>query len=410
MHDIIRTNHTSFDTAPVTDIHLVELHDRATKEKWMHMWQLEINGDTDEDHENLYKDNSRYFSAIEEGKEVGFIRLLNKTEKFTRYCDEEVWDIDSFLVLPEHRSKGVCRKMIKLVIAEYPVKMMHMSDWMFVENIDYYGSLGFTFGKIQRSDDEFDDICWSFHHSFKEIATEKLGVPDMDIQYVDDERGPRFVLSGDESESDDEASEIIRKVFGSTVELSDPPEITLQEVTDPEAKRNWISKYIKDYCPALTKYERSRFEDFWSECSSYRYFSAISNGHELGFVGIADIAVEFDGLYKGEVQKISMFYVLPEYRHKGVLREMLRSILSPEHNVKCLSIAPKLFSKHKKYFRALGFTYSHVTPFLGMTEAYVNSFKQYGKKWLRRLNWFVEECNAGRDPEKLEWVDSKHKK
>lgn len=410
MDDIIQTGHTKFDTVPVIDIHLVELHDRAMKKKWMYMWQLELNGDAKVDHDDLYQSNSRYFAAIENGQEVGFIRLLNKTEKFVRYYDKEVWGIDSFLVLPEHRSKGVCRKMIKLVIANCDAKMMHTTDWMFVENIDYYGSLGFTFGKIQRSGDEYDDVCWSFHHSFKAIAAEKMGLSNLDFKYEDDERGPRYVLSGDESESDDEVSEVIRKVFGSTVELSNFPEITLQEVTGQKAKRNWISKYIKDYAPALTKYEHSRFEDFWTECSSYRYFTAISKGYELGFVGIADSASEFDGIYAGEVQRISMFYVLPEYRHKGVLREMLRRILAPEYNVKCLSIDSELFGKHKKYFRSLGFTYSHIAPLLSMTDAYINSFKQYGKKKLRRLNWFLEECNAGRDPKKMEWIDPKRKK
>jgi GNAT superfamily N-acetyltransferase len=85
---------------------------------------------------------SRFFVALENGAEMGYIRINEKSEgRGPEYAG--VWSISDGLVKKPYRSKGVFRALIQHVVDNFNVHMINIELDRALDCYDYYTSLGF---------------------------------------------------------------------------------------------------------------------------------------------------------------------------------------------------------------------------------------------------------------------------
>lgn len=92
--------------------------------------------------EYLTEKDSRMFVAVENGIEIGYVRINNKSYLGIQY--EGVWSISDGYVMKSFRSNGVFRNLIEYVLENFNVQMINIELERVKKNYDYYSSLGFT--------------------------------------------------------------------------------------------------------------------------------------------------------------------------------------------------------------------------------------------------------------------------
>lgn len=146
---------------------LIEIHLLAEKRKWQNRFIKAY------DYEVRTSDqifgsssNVRFFVAKENGRELGFIRINNKTSFFKDEIEGEVWNAADAYVKPPYRSKGILNKMLKEVIAKHQFKMCCLVPELFAAHSDYYKQLGFS--KAVKGKDR--GLIWLFHQDIEHLA------------------------------------------------------------------------------------------------------------------------------------------------------------------------------------------------------------------------------------------------
>ena len=145
---------------------LTEIHLLAEKRKWQNWFEKAYNRYELRRSDEIFGERVRFLVAKENGKELGFIRINNKTAFFKDKIEGAVWNAADAYVKPPYRGKGVLKKMIEEVIAKHEVKMCCLVPELFSAHSAYYKRLGFI--KAVKGQDS--GLIWLFHKDIAHLA------------------------------------------------------------------------------------------------------------------------------------------------------------------------------------------------------------------------------------------------
>lgn len=100
---------------------------------------------------DMYDINVRYFVAILNNKEAGFISIGNRTMMWSDFYDGEVWSASFALVKKPYRNKMILKRLLSYVIENCNVRMAYIEELRYEMNYLYYQSLGFV--QVIKTDD-----------------------------------------------------------------------------------------------------------------------------------------------------------------------------------------------------------------------------------------------------------------
>jgi GNAT superfamily N-acetyltransferase len=125
-------------------------------------------------------------------------------------------------------------------------------------------------------------------------------------------------------------------------------EIVLTEVQKLAEKMKWLERFQKSYSGGQAKTTNKFFEN------SCKFLVAKSNGKELGYIRIIDRTSELRKFGAADTWSVSEAYVKPAYRNQGVLRKMLKVVIS-DYKTKLIRIETERFEANYSYYETLGF-------------------------------------------------------
>jgi GNAT superfamily N-acetyltransferase len=134
-------------------------------------------------------------------------------------------------------------------------------------------------------------------------------------------------------------------------------------------KQKWQQRFCDSYRGGLRPVTNAVFGP------TVRFYVAIDDDKELGFMRINDKSAFYKDRPDMEVWSISDAYVKPKYRGNGVLREMIAQAVR-DLNVRMFYIETERFKAYRAYYSTLGFTYSYTVDEGSMTWAFLGSFMQ----------------------------------
>jgi GNAT superfamily N-acetyltransferase len=119
---------------------ITKLYDKVN---WIKRFKLNYSGKVTID-SKIYGSGCRYFVAILDGKEVGFIRITNYTEMWAHVYNGIVWSASDAYVKKQYRNQHVLRRLLKYVIDHCHVKSAFIEVELYAAYYSYYRTLGFT--------------------------------------------------------------------------------------------------------------------------------------------------------------------------------------------------------------------------------------------------------------------------
>ncbi|MBN36589.1 MAG: hypothetical protein CMM46_17785 [Rhodospirillaceae bacterium] len=93
---------------------IVEIESLAEKRKWQKRFAKAYTLGEVRISDQTFGDNVRFFVAVKDGNELGFIRINDKTNQFDIDDDTQVWNAADAYVKPAYRSKGVLKELLKV--------------------------------------------------------------------------------------------------------------------------------------------------------------------------------------------------------------------------------------------------------------------------------------------------------
>jgi GNAT superfamily N-acetyltransferase len=147
-----------------------EIHDLRARRRWHERFRRAYDGECAPFNLSMISGNVRFFVASKDGKEVGYIRIDDKSNIFAGIANAPVWNIGEAYVKPGYRSKGVLRALIQYVVEHCNVEMLHIDIDRYVENAAYYRALGFN--RIQKGSGL--QLVWIFRQQFADFVS-KIG-------------------------------------------------------------------------------------------------------------------------------------------------------------------------------------------------------------------------------------------
>ncbi|WP_037306884.1 GNAT family N-acetyltransferase [Ruegeria halocynthiae] len=149
-------------------IEIEEIFELSEKRRWMKKFLSSYKGESVAMNEEMFGSNVRFFVACEDGKQLGFIRINDKSAFFERYTSEPVWNAADAYVKTAYRSKGVMGALLRHVVANCNVKMTHIETARLASNEEYYRQLGFTYHYPVKD----GRLSWAFVEGIKETVIE----------------------------------------------------------------------------------------------------------------------------------------------------------------------------------------------------------------------------------------------
>jgi len=129
-----------------SEIEITEITKLAEKLKWMSYFKRSYSGEMrDLGISNYDPEKSLIFLAKLANKEIGFIRITNKTNKFKDYYNGQVWSIAEVYIKPPYRGKSVCKKLMQYVLKNNHVKSILLESDRYESNKYFFNQLGFSF-------------------------------------------------------------------------------------------------------------------------------------------------------------------------------------------------------------------------------------------------------------------------
>jgi hypothetical protein len=116
----------------------------AEKTKWIKRFKHHYSGNLTVIDSKIYGTGCRYLVAVLDGEEVGFIRITNYTEIWSKWYDNIVWNASDAFVKKQYRNQHVLRRLLKHVINHCHVKSAFIEVERYVAYHSYYRSLGLT--------------------------------------------------------------------------------------------------------------------------------------------------------------------------------------------------------------------------------------------------------------------------
>jgi ribosomal protein S18 acetylase RimI-like enzyme len=144
----------------------IELQRLADKRKWqekfVRSYKLGLTPLSDE----IFGENVKFFVAKKNGKELGFVRINNKSKFFGSDLGFDIWNLTDAYVKPQYRNKGVLKEMLQFVIANQSVKMCCLDPQVFKQNSKYYWNFGFT--KVVNGNRS--GLTWLLHKDIADLV------------------------------------------------------------------------------------------------------------------------------------------------------------------------------------------------------------------------------------------------
>lgn len=125
------------------EIVLIEVERLAEKMKWLERFQKSYSGGQAKTSSKFFSGNCKFLVAKAEGKELGYIRIIDRTSELSKFGATDAWSVSEAYVKPAYRNQGVLRKMLKVVISDYKTKLIKIETDRFEANYSYYETLGF---------------------------------------------------------------------------------------------------------------------------------------------------------------------------------------------------------------------------------------------------------------------------
>lgn len=138
-------------------VEIREIDNIKEKRKWMEYFLKDYSGGVLPLNPHMFGIMCRYFVGRVDGKDVGFIRITNKTEHFKKYFNGEVWNASDAYVKKPYRGNSILRQMIEYVMTNHKVLSVRMETERLEKSQRYYKSLGFNY-------------AWSFDNGELAIA------------------------------------------------------------------------------------------------------------------------------------------------------------------------------------------------------------------------------------------------
>lgn len=125
-------------------MNIKEIHKMSEKDKWFDQFRKAYTGGcVKKMGSTAYDENrSRFLVAVENGKEMGFVRLTSAVSLNSSFSG--VWELSEAYIKPPYRGNGVLRDLLIHAIDFYNVQMVHITQDRYEDNLQYYHSLGFT--------------------------------------------------------------------------------------------------------------------------------------------------------------------------------------------------------------------------------------------------------------------------
>lgn len=174
----IDTSQVELDTRPATNVTLTEIQDLSTKQKWLRLFLLEVFENADEERDEHYSSDFRFFEAVQNGNSLGYMRLGVPSKSLDENYSGEVGCLSDAYVLPEYRHQGVFRDMIKLGVEDCNLKIVVNEESETKKHMEFYARLGFSFHYVFEGHGSWNQ-CWSCHESIEDVVAKKLGIPEI---------------------------------------------------------------------------------------------------------------------------------------------------------------------------------------------------------------------------------------
>jgi len=127
------------------NITLVEATKLVDKQKWISRFMSSYSGGKRKVSSAMFESKCKFLVAVEDGKELGYIRLVDYSSEFELYGANNVWNISEAYVKPCYRKSGVLRAMIKQVVEKHNAKVIRIETARLTQYVNYYKTLGFTY-------------------------------------------------------------------------------------------------------------------------------------------------------------------------------------------------------------------------------------------------------------------------
>jgi ribosomal protein S18 acetylase RimI-like enzyme len=124
--------------------------------------------------------------------------------------------------------------------------------------------------------------------------------------------------------------------------------IELIELASLAEKMKWLERFQKSYTGAKAKTSNKFFD------SGCKFLVAKASGKKLGYIRIIDRTSELSKFGATNTWSVSEAYVKPAYRNQGVLRKMLKVVIS-DYNTKLIKIETERLETNYSYYETLGF-------------------------------------------------------
>jgi hypothetical protein len=147
-------------------LEIVEIYEMGLKKKWMKKFLSSYNGQKRPLNGKMFGKNVRFFMACDGNRQLGFIRINDKTDFFSSCTDEEVWNAADAYVKSAYRGNGVLTALLRYVIENCSVKMTQIETHRLVSNMNLYRQLGFTYSHRVKD----GSLSWAFLDDFKDVV------------------------------------------------------------------------------------------------------------------------------------------------------------------------------------------------------------------------------------------------
>ncbi len=153
-----------------TEIQLVEITKKSEKKKWLGRFRAAYDGELIGECSGCYEGGVRFLVARREGRDLGFLRITDKTALFEDTVSCPVWEASEGYVKPAYRHRGVMREMLGLASERHDVRLLLLEKSRLFPRRDYYDTLGFGVPLLRD-----DGLVWLLRTDFAAELQEALG-------------------------------------------------------------------------------------------------------------------------------------------------------------------------------------------------------------------------------------------
>jgi hypothetical protein len=138
----IGANQTPLDPRDYSVRSLQDIHE---KKHWLQLFRQEYEGKLVSIKPSFFAPTHKYLVLSVQGIDVGFAMISQINQQMQAYFGwSNAWKADLTLVKEAHRSRGYQRLLLAHAIAEHGCKAINLLYQRYLDNQDYFASLGFS--------------------------------------------------------------------------------------------------------------------------------------------------------------------------------------------------------------------------------------------------------------------------